>query len=385
MSRTSREPAFRQRSGAQQRRTAQWRGASVSHSLTVMENPLLSISSHPAFAAIESTHIKPAVAELLQTARTNVAAIASGAAHSYDATFGALDRATEGLDFAMAIAGHLESVLGSEALRAEYNAVQAEVSEFYSSIVLNPALYAALKSHVETHGEHSDPVRARYIKKTLAEFERNGASLPADKKTRLSALDVELSELTLQFAQRVVDATGLFEHVETDVKKLAGLPESAISAAAAGAKAKELTGYRFTLHAPSYGPLMTYLDDANVRKKVYLAYNTRASHGVFDNTKHLEQVIQLRKEKAALLGFATFSDYALADRMAKTGARAYEFVTTLAERMATDFARENADLYAFRQQLEGAAAPKLEPWDIAYYSETTSTTRRCARTSNLNM
>jgi oligopeptidase A len=334
-----------------------------------MDNPLLSVSSEPAFAEIEAAHIGPAVTALLAIAKAQLAGITAGKRATYEETFGAFDRATEGLDFAMAVAGHLESVLGNDALRTAYNAVQAEVSAFYSSILLNADLYRALKDYAESSPAEPDPARARYRDKTLAEFERNGASLSADKKAKLSALDVMLAELTLKFAQNVVDASSAFEHVETNLAALAGLPSSAIDAAAADAASRGLQGYRFSLNAPSYGPLMTYLDDAAVRKKLYLAFNTRATSGDYDNRELLARIIDLRKQKSDLLGFASFSDFALADRMAKNGTTASRFVRDLSARISPAFAAESAALYQFRQTLEGLGAPALQPWDVAYYAE----------------
>jgi oligopeptidase A len=173
----------------------------------------------------------------------------------------------------------------------------------------------------------------------------------------------------------VLDATNAFQLVIDDPARLAGLPPSAIAAARESAEAKGLSGYRLTLQAPSYIPVMTYLDDASIREAMYRETTTRATAGALDNRPLVRRILELRREKARLLGYATFADLATEDRMAKSGAAARQFVRTLRERTEPFFARENAELLAFRRELEGGSAggkdagPALAPWDVAYYAE----------------
>jgi oligopeptidase A len=167
----------------------------------------------------------------------------------------------------------------------------------------------------------------------------------------------------------VLDATNAFELVVDDGARLAGLPEQAVQAARESAAQKGIAGYRFTLQAPSYTPVLTYLDDAAVRERLYRAFTTRAAAGELDNRPLVARILDLRREKAELLGFASFADLVLEDRMAKTGAEARRFVAVLHEQTAPFFARENAELNAFRRELEGEGAPEIMPWDVAYYAE----------------
>jgi oligopeptidase A len=155
----------------------------------------------------------------------------------------------------------------------------------------------------------------------------------------------------------------------TDEAQLAGLPESARQAAAENAAAKGLEGWRFTLQAPSLIPLLTYLDDRSIREQVWRAYNTRAVSGKHDNRPLIARILELRRAKARLLGYADFSDLVTEDRMAKDGAKAEAFLADLHERTGAAFERENEELGAFRQELEGDDAPDIEPWDLAYYAE----------------
>ncbi len=181
---------------------------------------------------------------------------------------------------------------------------------------------------------------------------------------------MELSRVTTQFSQNLLDATQAFELVVEDEAQLSGLPESAIEAAREDAKARGLEkGYRFTLQQPSYVAIMTYADDAGLREKLYRAYNTRATAAPHDNRPLISQILELRKQKAKLLGFANFADLNLEDRMAKTGEKALAFLEDLRAVTLPHFERENRELWEFRRELEGPDALPLAPWDVGYYAE----------------
>ena len=350
----------------------------------VDDNPLLALADPLPFDRIRADHVEPAIAALLADARTrldvlvtNAADAARGAPLTYDGTLGALEEIPARLELAMSVVAHLEGVESTPELRAAYNAVQPEVSAFQSSITLSAGVWSALKGFAAT-GEAAalTGARKRFLTKTLADFRRNGADLDPAGKDRLSAIDVELSTLTLRYAQNVLDATNAFDLVIDDEARLAGLPEQAVAAARESAAGKGLGGFRFTLAAPSYTPVLTYLDDARIREQLYRAYTTRcasapASSGDADrdNRPLVARILELRREKAALLGFQSFADLVLEDRMARTGAAARSFLAVLDEKTAPFFARENAELHAFRRELEGPGAPALDPWDVAYYAE----------------
>lgn len=328
------------------------------------ENPLLERTFDLPFDRIRAEHVEPAVDALLAEARAALDAIsAHEGPRTYADTLGALERSTSRLGTAMTIVGHLESVATTPALRAAYEAVQPKVSAFYSGIALDAALYAALVAYAATDDAKAlRGPRARLLDKTLREFRRHGAELPADQKDRLRALDVELAMKTTKFSQNVLDDTNRFEIVITDEAKLAGLPETARAMAKHDAEAKGKEGWRFTLQGPSYLAVMTYLDDASVRERVWRAYNQRAASGEHDNRALLVEILRLRRQKAELLGYADFADFVLEERMAKSGAQAMAFVDDLRGRTEAAFRAENAELEAF-------VGRALEPWDVAYYSE----------------
>jgi len=334
-------------------------------------NPLLSAGFEIPFDRIRGEHVEPAVAHLLDEARARLKALAEEASpRTFANTLGALEALTERLDFIMGIVGHLESVATTPALRAAYNAVQPAVSEFFSGIALDEGVWSALKAFAQTdEAKALTGSRKRFFDKTMADFKRSGADLDPVGKKRLAEIDVELATLTLRYGQNVLDSTNAFELIIGDKSALAGLPESALLAARQSAAQKGIEGYRFTLQAPSYIPVMTYLDDRSVRERIYRAYNSRATAGEHDNRPLVRRILELRREKAKLLGYNTFADLVTEDRMAKSGEAARRFIHDLRDRTRAFFERDHQELMAFRRELEGPGAPELEPWDVSYYAE----------------
>ena len=336
-----------------------------------MPNPLTEIQFRIPFDQIKAEHVEPAIDELLGEAQAGLDALASDQSpRTFANTLLALEGLTEKLEFAMGVVGHLEGVRTTPELRKVYNAVQPKVSAFYSSIPLNESLWRQVKSYSSTDDARAlEGVRARFLEKTVDDFRRSGAELDEAGKKRLTEINVELVQHTQKFSENVLDATNAFELIVEDEASLAGLPDSAIEAAKEDAAKKEKTGWRFTLQQPSYHAVMTYLDDASIREQVYRVYSTRASGGDFDNSELIGKILLLRREKAELLGYRNFADLVLEERMAKSGDRAQEFVRDLRARTQGAFATENAELQAFRHEVEGPDAPNIQAWDIGYYAE----------------
>ncbi len=336
-----------------------------------MDNPLSQIRFAVPFAQIRAEHVEPAVDGWLAQAQTAIDAIAARSdAPSYATTLGALEDSGEGLEYAMGVVGHLESVVTHDALREAYNAVQPKVAAFSSSIPLHAGLWQRLQALAASPAAATlDETERRHLERTIDEFKRHGAELDDAGKAELQQLDVALAMATTKFSEHVLDSTNAWELLVTDERMLAGLPESALQAARASAQAKGKAGFRFTLQAPSMLPVLTYLDDAGIRRDVWHASNTRATQAPWDNRPVMAEILRLRARKAQLLGFAHFADFALADRMAKHGARARSFIDELRARSEAAFAREQQQLLDFRRETEGAAAPALQPWDVPYWAE----------------
>jgi len=280
----------------------------------------------------------------------------------------ALDTMTERLDYAMGVVRHLESVATTPDLRAAFNAVQPKVSAFYSSLPLNEDLWKSVQKYAATDEAKSlAGAMKRYLTKTVDSFKRHGAELDPAGKARLKEIDVALAETTTKFSENVLDSTNAYELTIEREEQLKGLPPAAIAMARASAESKGQAGWRFTLQAPSYLAVLTYLDDAGIREKMYRAFNTRATAdgpggAIRDNTHLVVKILELRREKARLLGFRDFSDLVLEDRMAHNGARAQAFLEDLRQKTEPRFLEENRELEEF-------AGTKLAPWDIGYWAE----------------
>lgn len=334
-------------------------------------NPLLGVQFRVPFDRIRAEHVGPATTELLRQARTRLAAIAGESApRTFDNTMRALDELTEPLDYAMAVVRHLESVATYPELRAAFNAAQPAVSAFYTGIPLDTGLWQAVKTFAAAPESAAlEGERRRYLTKTVADFRRHGADLDSSGKRQLEEIGVELTQLTTRFAENVLDSTNAFELILTSQADVAGLPPTAVASARESAARKGKEGWRFTLQAPDYFAVMTYLDNAAIRRSVYQAYCVRGTENEHNNRPLTARILELRRQKASLLGFRNFADLVLEDRMAHNSDRAIEFLKDLKAKTEARFRQENQELLEFRRSLEGVAAPELEPWDVAYYAE----------------
>jgi oligopeptidase A len=334
-------------------------------------NPLLEKSYRIPFDRIKAEHVEPAMAQLLVEAKARRDAYVSSAApRTYANTMTAFEDIVEDLSQTMGIARHLEGVASTPALRAAVSAVLPQYAGFTASIPLDRQIHAKIKEFAATPEAQSlTGARKRFLTLTLDEFRRSGAELGDAGKDKLRAMSVEMSKLRKQYSDNVLDATNAFEIVIKEDTLLAGLPESARAAARESAKRKGVEGWRFTLHEPSFRAVMTYMDDAGIRERVYRAYNARAAGGVRDNVPMMKRILELRRERARLLGYKNYADLITEDRMAKNGGRVREFLAALDAKTRAFHEKETAEILAFRRSLEGASAPALAPWDIPYYAE----------------
>ncbi len=338
---------------------------------TTVTNPLLETAFRIPFDRIHASDVVPAAATLLEEARKRLDALAAEPGEpTFEKTMKALDELTEPLDYGTGIVRHLEAVATYPELRAAFNPIQPEVSAFYTGIPLHAGVWQAVKTFAESpEGRELTGERRRYLHKTMDTFRRHGADLKPEDKKRLEEIDVELTKLTTKFSENVLDSTNAFELLITKEADLAGLPPSAMAAARESAQRKGKQGWRFTLQAPDYFAVMTYLDNAAIRKQMYEAYAVRATEPERDNRPIIARVLELRRDKALLLGYADFADLVLEDRMAHSGGRATAFLEDLKSKTERRFHDENRELLEFRRSIEGASAPALEPWDVAYYAE----------------
>lgn len=341
-------------------------------------HPFLAPTFPVRWSTLTAEHIEPDIRRALELASSGIEAICAQdpATATYDSTFAALERATEPLSHAWGLVQHLDSVNDHPAQRAALNTMLPEVAAFQSSVPLNPQLWAILKSVGESPAiEALTPVEQRFVAETLADFRQAGADLPDDRKKRIAEIDAALSKLTQRFAENVLDSTNAWEWSTTDESLLAGLPDSAKAAAAASARAKAdpshapNPAWRFTLHAPSMLPVMQHLHDDSIRRTFWEAANAVGAQGSHDNTALVWQILDLRQEKASLLGHRDFADLTLQRRMAGTGRKAMEFIDTLHQRIVPAFLAEHRQLRQYKAAKTGQPEAPLEPWETAYWAE----------------
>ena len=332
-------------------------------------NPLLSGATPIPFHEITPAHVVPAVREALARAQAELdAVIAVEGVRTYENTIAALGDVGERLTQVVRPVSHLTAVMSTPELRAAYETVLPEVSAFSARIPLNPDLWAAVKEYAHTDEARAlTGVRRRHVDKLVRSFVRAGADLPREQKTRIEALRVELSRLSTEFANHVLDATNAWDLVLTDEAELEGLPESARAQARAAAQARGVEGWRFTLQVPSYQPFMQYSARRDLRERMYHAYMNRASGGEHDNRPLIRRILQLRRELAGILGFRDYADLALEESMAGSGARAVSFEEDLTARTRPVWQREMEELEAFARDELGIE--QLEAWDVSYCVE----------------
>jgi oligopeptidase A len=340
-------------------------------------HPFLSPDFHVRWSTLVPSAIEPDIRHALGLSKRAIEAICAQDLSdvTYESTFLALETATEELGRGWGRLQHLDSVCDNPAQREALNKMLPEVTDFYSSLPLNERLWSALKAFGESPAAAAlDAVRKRFVEETLADFRQSGADLPAHQKQRIASIEAELSKLTKQYAERVLDSTNAWELVITDESKLAGLPESAKAAAAANARAKgvasdEQAAWRFTLQFPSMFPIMQHLHDDDIRRQVWEASSRVGSDGEYDNTTLVWQILELRHEKASILGHSHFADLTLLRRMAKTGTGALGFIENLHSRILPAFHADYRQLAQYKAAKSGQPVDSLEPWEVAYWAE----------------
>ncbi len=337
-------------------------------------HPFLAADFHPRWSTLTADRVEPDLRHALGLAKGAIEAICAQdpASTTYESAFAALERATETLGRGWGRLQHLDSVNDHPAQREALNAMLPEISEFFSSIPLNARLWTVLKSAAE-QAEIRDlgPVQRRFVEETLTDFRQAGADLPEEQKQRVAAIDAELSQLTQRYAEHVLDATNAWELLITDEDRLAGVPDTAKAAAAASAKSKghDAPAWRFTLHAPSMIPVMQHLHDGDIRRQLWEASAAVGAKGEHDNTDLVWRILELRQEKAAILGHVHFADLTLQRRMAKCGRGALDFIENLHARVRPAYLAEHRQLRHYKAAKSGQPESPLEPWDFSYWAE----------------
>jgi oligopeptidase A len=336
--------------------------------MTVESNPLLSDEYRIPFDRIRAHHVGPAVRRALEEAQGEIDGIGKDAGPlSWESVLGRLERATERLSRRLGPPAHLMAVAETPQLREAYNEVLPEISAFWSRLPLHEALWARVRDYADSkEASGLGGLRRRHLDKTLQDFRRAGADLAPGPKKRLEALRVELAQLQQRFTENVLDATAAYELRIEDEGRLAGVPEAAKRRARSKAAEKGIEGWLLTLDYPSVEPILKYCDDRKLRETIHRAFTTRCRDGEWDNRGVIARILRLRVELARLLGYPSFPDYKLEDRMAKTGQRAVDFEEDLKSRTFPYWKRDCVEVETHAATL---GIDTLEPWDVAYVTE----------------
>ena len=293
--------------------------------------------------------------------------------YTFDNVMRPLELLDERLNSMWSVVAHLHSVLDSKELREVYNTCLPKLSDYSVKMSHNKKLYEAILE-IQKNYEYSklNIAQKKIIQNDLRDFKLAGVALEEENKKRFADLQATLSQFTTRFEENVMDSTQGWSKLVSDEKELQGLSENAKKTAQETAKKHQMSGWLFTLDFPSYHAIIMYADNRKLREELYYAYVTRASDqgpdaGKWDNTDTIYNILSIRHEMAELLGFEDFAVYSLARKMARTKKEVLDFLNNLAEKSLNKARQEFSELCLFAEQEYGVE--KLEPCDIAYYSE----------------
>jgi len=335
-------------------------------------NSLLDFSGLPRFPDFKPALVTPAVEQLLAENRALIErAAAPGVPATWRDFVQPLEEANERLHRAWGMVGHLNAVMNSPELREAYNSNLPKVTQYYTDLGQHPGLYAqfkALKGGPEFEG--LTRAQRKIVENELRDFRLGGVELPPEKKARFKEISERLSQISSRFSDNLLDATNAFAHHVTDPALAAGIPQDVLAAAREAAQAEGKPGWKFTLHAPSYLPVMQYAENRAFRELMYRAYVTRASEfgkPEWDNTSLIAEIVKLRREQALLLDFANYAEYSLEPKMAESPRQVLDFLYELAARAKPYAERDLREMTEFARNEIGL--DKLEAWDLAFASE----------------
>lgn len=339
-----------------------------------MKNPLLSESKlefgAPQFDKIKAEHYVPAFEQAIKEAKAEVDAIVNNPAEpNFENTIEALEFSGATLNRVSGVFYNVNEADTSDELQVVAETISPMMTEMSMYISLNDKLFERIDKVYNKRSElNLDPDQLKLLEDTWKSFARNGAKLNAEDKAVYSKLSEELSLLSLKFQKNMLAATNAYKLNLTDEADLDGLPEFVKEMGAATAKELGQSGWTFDLSAPSYGAFMKYSTRSDLRKKLYIQYNTRAFGGEFDNTEVCKDIANTRLKIANILGYKTYADYALENRMAKNITNVENLLTELMLPSLPAAEKEVAQIYEFAKS-KGYKEKDLKAWDFSYWSE----------------
>jgi len=341
--------------------------------MNIALNPLLDFSDLPRFEAIKPEYIGPAIDGLLDECRRVVQELESSTNEvTWENFVEPLEDVTEKLGRAWGIVGHLNAVVDTPELRAAYNENQPKLTEFWTELSQNLVMFTKYKA-LQSGPDYADysVARKKIIENAVRDFRLGGAELSDAQKPVFAEIQEKHAALTTKFSENILDATNDYALFIDNETELAGLPDDAKQAARAAAEKADKPGYKFTLHFPSYFPVLQYADSRSLRETIYRANATKASelggHPEWDNTQNIVDILKLRDDEAKLLGYKNYAEVSLVPKMAQTPDEVIAFLQDLAKRAKPYAEKDLAELRDFAKKELGI--DDLQAWDVAYASE----------------
>ena len=339
-----------------------------------MENPLLTESplpyGAPQFDKIENKHYLPAFEQGIKEAKAEIDAIVANQDEpTFENTIVALEESGRTLNNVASIFYNILEADTNEELQKIAETISPMMTEFSMYVSLNEPLFQKVKAVYEKRAElNLEPDQAKLLEDSFKSFAKNGANLSPEDKEKYSKIEEELSLVQLTFGNNVLAATNAYTLNITDEAQLEGLPDFVREQGKAAAAEKGVEGWVYDLSYPSYSAFMQYSTNRELRKQLYMAYNSKAVGGEFDNLENARKIVDLRIQSANILGYKTYADYALEDRMAKNTETVNNFLAELLEPSIPAAKAEVEAIYEYAKE-NGFDDSELRPWDFSYWSE----------------
>ncbi len=334
-------------------------------------NPLLIGKGLPPFSEIKAEHIEPAITEILAELEQKLAELAQKLVPTWSGLVEPLTQLEEKLGWSWGVVGHLMSVKNSQELREAYEKIQPEVIKVINKLSQSKPIYEGFKAMRNgTDWDKLEPAQQRIVEASIQSAELSGVGLEGEIKERFNQIQLELAEISTKFSNNILDATKAFKLKLTQPEEVEGLPESALSLAAQIARSEGEENatpkngpWIITLDYPSYIPFMQYATNRELREKVYKASISKASRGELDNTPLIDRILELRKEKAQILGFDSYAELSLARKMAPDVEAVEKLSEELRQASYDAAVKDLEELKAF------AGTDDLKHWDTSYWAE----------------
>ena len=324
----------------------------------------------PPFDKIQTEHFLPAIKEAIALSKKEISSIKENDNATFENTIEALDSAGERLNLVTSIFFNLNAAETNDTIQKLARDISPLLTAHSNDILLDKELFEKVEAvHSRKDNLNLDEEQFTLLEKTYKSFVRNGANLNDEDKLKLREIDKELSQLSLHFGENVLEETNKYEMILETEEQLEGLPDSIKEAAAQSAAEKGHEGkWLISLAYPSYIPFMTYAKNRELRKELFIAYNTKASKGDnLDNKEIIKSILKLKNDRVKLLGYQKYADFVLEERMAKSADSVLSFLYDLMQKAKPHAQKEVQELEDFAKKIDNI--DRLEKWDFGYYAE----------------